>query len=139
MVEEWFYTLPDFENRDKWSEDRPMDSSADESFSKVIVSSMGSAPDHLYIGLAIRRRNRSDNRMIVDSFHLTNGRGVFILRWWIEGDEERFGIAAKLPDGSWRVRSPDEVPCWILTYDQKKKRMRGFGLTFKKVKKGEYN
>ncbi len=139
MDEKWFFTLPDFDNEEKWTEDRPMECASNESFSDVILHTLGSAPNHLYLGMVIRRRSRSDPRMIVDEYRLPLGRKPFILKWWIDGDEDRFGIAAKLPDGSWLIRLPGQIPCWILTYDGEKRRMKFFGLAFKVAKKGELN
>lgn len=139
MEDKWFYEVPDFLDQKKWIEERPFDCASDEIFSKPEIRTLGTAPDHLYLGMVIRRRNRNNPKMIVDEYRLRHGREAFILKWWMEDDENMFGIAGKDPEGNWVIRRPGEILVWILTYNKEKHRIKHFGIAFRKRKKGELN
>lgn len=139
MDESWFFTLPDFNNLEDWIPDKPLDFASDETQSKVVLRRLGTASSELILGMVIRKRNRLNLSLIVDEYKTTNGKGPFILKWWIDGDEGKFGISCKSVDGGWYVRKPDETIIWTLTYDRKNKRMKAFGVRFQKIRKGKLN
>ncbi len=139
MDEKWFFTLPDFNNSEDWIPDKPLDFASDENQSKVVLRKLGTASSELILGMVIRKRNRLNLSLIMDEYKTTDGKGPFILKWWVDGDEENYGIACKSADGGWHVRKPYETVIWILTCDPKKKRMKAFGVRFQEMRRGRLN
>lgn len=123
MEFEWYFRLPDFQNREEWIEIALLDFYFDPKTRSLREDrNYGCAHKDLVLGMVIVKECASNPDLLLMEYRSLAGRGPVALKWLDKSDIGRFGYALK-ENGVWKVKAANQVFIWRVVYDQKDRRV----------------
>lgn len=123
MEFDWYFRLPDFQNREEWTEVAVLDYYFNPKTRSILEDrACGTAHKDLVLGMAIKKEHASNPDLILIEYRSLEGRGPVALKWIDKSDPTRVGHALKV-NGAWRVKSPKQVFIWWISYSPTERRV----------------
>lgn len=123
MEFDWYFRLPDFQNREEWVEIGLLDFYFDAKTMSVREDcKYGCAHEDLVIGMIIVKKSVSNLSLLLMEYRDPKGKGPVALKWSEITDKDKYGAALKSAKG-WSVMAKDQVFIWRVAYNKKERRV----------------
>lgn len=134
MEFDWYFRLPDFQNREEWTEVAVLDYYFDPKTRAIREDrAYGTGHKDLVIGMAIKKEHTENPDLVLIEYRSMEGKGPVVLKWLDKSDPSKAGHALKI-DGAWRVKAANQELIWWIFYSPIKRRVETVSPELKTVK-----
>lgn len=123
MEFDWYFRLPDFQDREEWTEVALLDFYFDPKTRGIREDrAYGTAHKDLVLGMAIKKEHSENPDLILIEYRSLEGKGPVVLKWMDKSDPSKSGHALKI-NGVWRVKAVNQDLIWWISYSPTKRRV----------------